>query len=237
MTGSFLFAAAEGAGWLEKLLPGVMNNPTRFYNAIRDTLLMVAWSGALMLILGMLLGVALTVTAKGGILQNRVVHEILDKLINILRSIPFVLLIVLLFDVSGAIMGTSSGVKGAIIPLVVGSAPFFARQVESALAGIGGGVVEAAKSMGCSPLSIIFRVYLKEGAAAIARGATITVINLIGLTAMAGWVGAGGLGDYAVTWGHNYGKDDIVYVSVLAIIVIVCVVQLIGSLIAKKNTH
>ena len=232
-----MLLTAENTSWIAKLLPGVADNPTRFYNAIRDTLLMVAWSGALMLILGMILGVALTVTAKGGILQNRVVHEILDKLINILRSIPFVLLIVLLFDVSGAIMGTSSGVRGAIIPLVVGSAPFFARQVESALAGIGGGVVEAAKAMGCGPTEIIFRVYLKEGAAAIARGATITVINLIGLTAMAGWVGAGGLGDYAVTWGHNYGKDDIIYVSVLAIIVIVCVIQLIGTLIAKKNTH
>lgn len=232
-----ILLTAENTSWIAKLLPGVADNPTRFYKAIRDTLLMVAWSGALMLILGMILGVALTVTAKGGILQNRVVHEILDKLINILRSIPFVLLIVLLFDVSGFIMGTSSGVKGAIIPLVVGSAPFFARQVESALAGIGGGVVEAAKAMGCGPAEIIFRVYLKEGAAAIARGATITIINLIGLTAMAGWVGAGGLGDYAVTWGHNYGKDDIIYVSILAIIVIVCIIQLVGSLIAKKNTH
>lgn len=119
-----MLLAAESTSWIAKLLPGVADNPTRFYNAIRDTLLMVAWSGALMLIFGMILGVALTVTAKGGILQNRVVYEILDKLINILRSIPFVLLIVLLFDVSGAIMGTSSGVKGAIIPLVVGSAPF-----------------------------------------------------------------------------------------------------------------
>lgn len=234
---TFFLAATKGAEFLQKLLPGVMDNPERFYQAIFDTLLMVAWSGSLMLIFGMILGVALTVTAKDGILENRIVHEILDKLINILRSIPFVLLIVLLFDVSISIMGTGLGVKGAIIPLVVGSAPFFARQVESALAGIGGGVVEAAKSMGCSPLSIVFRVYLKEGAAAIVRGATITIINLIGLTAMAGWVGAGGLGDYAVTWGHNYGKGDIIYISVLAIIAIVCIIQLLGSMIAKKNTH
>ena len=124
-------------------------------------------------------------------------YQILDKVVNLIRSIPFVILIALLMYVTKAIMGTRIGIRGVIVPLVVGSAPFFSRQVEAALSDIPAGLVEAAKAMGSGPLGIIFRVYLKEGAAAIARGTTITLISLIGLTAMAGYVGAGGLGDYS----------------------------------------
>ena len=111
------------------------------------------------------------------------------------------------------------------------------RQVEAALSDIPAGLVEAAKAMGSGPLGIIFRVYLKEGAAAIARGTTITLISLIGLTAMAGYVGAGGLGDYSITYGYNYNRMDIVWASVIAIVVLVCIIQMIGTLIAKRNTH
>ena len=124
-----------------------------------------------------------------------------------------------------------------IVPLVAGSVPFFARQVETALAGVDPGLIEAAKAMGCRPAGIILRVYLKEGAAAIARGTTITLINLIGLTAMAGYVGAGGLGDYAITYGYNYNRMDIVWAAVIVIVLIVTVIQAIGTLIAQKNTH
>lgn len=222
---------------LESWFPHVMDKPQKFWESIEETLIMTGWAGALMLVFGLVLGVMLTVTKKGGIMDCPIAFQILDKLINLFRSIPFVILIAFLMNITKFIMGSRIGIKGVIVPLVVGSVPFFSRQVESALAGVNGGLIEAAKSMGVSPLGIIFRVYLKEGAAAIARGATITLISLIGLTAMAGYVGAGGLGDYAITYGYNYNRMDIVWASVIVIVVIVTVIQAIGTLIAKKTTH
>ena len=222
---------------LEWAFPYVMQNPDKFWISVKETLIMTGWAGSLMFLFGLVLGVLLITTKKGGILENRVVYQVLDKVINLFRSIPFVILIALLLNVSKAIMGTKLGIRGVIVPLVFGSVPFFARQVESALAEVNPGLIEAAKSMGCSPLGIIFRVYLKEGAAAIARGTTITLISLIGLTAMAGYVGAGGLGDYSIVYGYNYNRMDIVYAAVVAIVLIVSVIQLVGSFIAKKNTH
>lgn len=224
-------------GFLEQLFPNVMANPDKFWQSVRETLTMTGWSGALVFALGLVLGVLLVATKKGGILENHAVFQVLDKVINLFRSIPFVILIALLMNVTKLIMGTKIGVRGAIVPLVVGSAPFFARQVETALAGVSDGLIEAAKSMGCSPLGIILRVYLKEGAAAIARGTTITLISLIGLTAMAGYVGAGGLGDYSIVYGYNYNRMDIVWAAVIAIVLLVSVIQMIGTIISRKNTH
>ena len=222
---------------LNKIIPHVMADTRRLFDSIMATLQMTAWSGAVMFVLGMVLGIVLTVTKDGGILRQRVVHQILDKFINICRSIPFVIFIAILLPVTKAIMGTKIGVRGVIVPLVAASVPFFARQVETALANVSDGLVEAAQAMGKSPIEIIFTVYLRESVPAIARGTTITLINLIGLTAMAGYVGAGGLGDYAITWGYNYGHYDIIWVSVLFVILIVSVIQFIGNIIAKKNTH
>lgn len=223
--------------FLNKIIPHVMADTNRLFDSIIATLQMTAWSGAVMFVLGMVLGIVLTVTKDGGILRQRVVHQILDKLINVCRSVPFVIFIAILLPVTKAIMGTKIGVRGVIVPLVVASVPFFARQVETALANVSDGLVEAAQAMGKSPFEIIFTVYLRESIPAIARGTTITLINLIGLTAMAGYVGAGGLGDYAITWGYNYGHYDIILVSVLFVILIVSVIQFIGNIIAKKNTH
>ena len=223
--------------FLMRLFPHVCEKPEIFFKAIRETVVMTVWSGAFMLLFGLILGVVLTVTREDGILKNRFIYQLLDKVINVLRSIPFVILIALLMYVTRAIMGTRIGVKGAIVPLVVGSTPFFARQVDSALAGVKHGQIEAAQSMGLSPFSIIFRVYLREGIPAIARGATITLISLIGLTAMAGYVGAGGLGDYAITFGYNYNRMDIVWAAVFVIVVLVSLIQIIGSFIARKATH
>ncbi len=222
---------------LESWFPHVVDKPAKFLESIVETLVMTGWSGGLMLGIGLILGFVLAATKKGGIMENIVAFQILDKVINLLRSIPFVILIALLMNLTKAIMGTRIGVRGVIVPLVVGSTPFFARQVESALAGVTPGLVEAAKAMGIGPVGIIFRVYLKEGAAAIARGATITLISLIGLTAMAGYVGAGGLGDYAIVYGYNYNRMDIVWAAVIVIVLIVSVIQVIGTLIAKWNTH
>ena len=219
------------------IIPNVMNNTDRLFDSILATLQMTLWSGGVMFVCGLILGIILTVTREGGIMQQKVLYQVLDKLINICRSIPFVIFIAILLPVTKAVMGTKIGVRGVIVPLVVASVPFFARQVESALAHVEHGLIEAAEAMGKSPLSIIFTIYLHESIPAIARGTTITLINLIGLTAMAGYVGAGGLGDYAITWGYNYGHYDIIWVSVLFVIFIVTVIQLIGNFIAKRFTH
>lgn len=223
--------------FLNDLIPNVMAKLPDFYAAIGDTLLMVVWSGAISFVLGMIFGVLLTVLKPDGILENRVVYEILDKLVSLFRSIPFIILLTWVMPVTRAIMGTTINVKGAIVPLVFGSVPFFARQVESALAQVDKGLIEASLSMGSSPLEIIFRVYLREGIPAIARGTTITAISLLNLTAMAGTVGAGGLGDFAVTLGHDRNMKDITNVTVLVLVLLVCLIELIGSRVAKKNTH
>ena len=223
--------------FLNKIIPNVMHSTDRLLDSILATLQMTLWSGVVMFVCGLFLGVVLTVTREGGIMQRKALYQVLDKLINVCRSIPFVIFIAILLPVTKAIMGTKIGVRGVIVPLVAASVLFFARQVESALAHVEHGLIEAAESMGKSPVNIIFTVYLYESIPAIARGTTITLINLIGLTAMAGYVGAGGLGDYAITWGYNYGHYDIIWVSVLFVILIVSVIQLAGNFVAKRFSH
>lgn len=222
---------------LNKWIPNVMGRLPDFWQAIGDTLLMVVWSGVISFVLGLALGVVVTVTRPGGILENRAVYQILDKLINFIRSIPFIILLTAVMPLSRLIMGTAIYVRGAIVPLVFGTVPFFTRQVESALAQVDKGLVEAALAMGSSPLEIVFRVYLRESVAAIARGTTITLISLIGLTAMAGVVGAGGLGDFAIRYGHDRNMTDVTYVTVLVVFLLVSLIQFIGGRIVKKNTH
>ncbi len=222
---------------LNKWIPNVMERLPDFWQAIGDTLLMVVWSGVISFVLGLALGVVVTVTRPGGILENRAVYQLLDKLINFIRSIPFIILLTAVMPLSRLIMGTAIYVRGAIVPLVFGTVPFFTRQVESALAQVDKGLVEAALSMGSSPLEIVFRVYLRESVAAIARGTTITLISLIGLTAMAGVVGAGGLGDFAIRYGHDRNMTDVTYVTVLVVFLLVSLIQFIGGRIVKKNTH
>lgn len=223
---------------LNKWIPNVMGRLPDFWQAIGDTLLMVVWSGVISFVLGLALGVVVTVTRPGGILENRVVYQLLDKLINnFIRSIPFIILLTAVMPLSRLIMGTAIYVRGAIVPLVFGTVPFFTRQVESALAQVDKGLVEAALAMGSSPLEIVFRVYLRESVAAIARGTTITLISLIGLTAMAGVVGAGGLGDFAIRYGHDRNMTDVTYVTVLVVFLLVSLIQFIGGRIVKKNTH
>ena len=170
-------------------------------------------------------------------MENKVVYQILDKLVSLFRSIPFIILLTWVMPITRALVGTVLYVRGAIVPLVFGSVPFFTRQVESALAELDGGLIEAALSMGSSPLEIIFRVYLKESIAAIARGTTITIVSLLNLTAMAGVAGAGGLGDFAIRYGHDRNMADITNVTVLVLVLIVCVIEFVGGRIVKKNTH
>ena len=222
---------------LNRYLPNVMEHLPAFGKAIGDTLIMVAWSGSIAFVLGLVLGVVLIVTRPGGILENKVLYQVLDKVINFFRSIPFIILLTWVIPLSRAIMGTAIDVPGAIVPLVLGTVPFFSRQVESALAETDKGLVEAALSMGSSPMEIIFRVYLREGVAAIARATTITAISLVGLTAMAGAVGSGGLCDFAIRYGHDRGMTDVTWVTVIVVFILVSILQLFGNLVIKKNRH
>lgn len=217
--------------------PHVMARLPEFYKSIIDTLLMMAWAGILVFLLGVVFGIAITVTRRGGILENEWVYQIIDKLVNIFRSIPFIILLTALLPLTRLISGTAIGVAGAIVPLVFGTVPFFTRQVETALAEVDRGVIEAAEASGLSPLGIIIRVYLKESIPALSRVTTITAINLLGLTTMAGVVGAGGLGDFAIRYGHNRFQVDVTVVTVLVMILIVCAIQITGTFIAKKTTH
>ena len=217
---------------LTKLIPNVMDRLPTFFEAIGDTLLMVVWSGAISFVLGLALGVLITVTKPGGILENKVAYQILDKVISLFRSIPFIILLTWVMPVSRAIMGTAIYVQGAIVPLVFGAVPFFARQVQGALAELDPGLIEAALAMGSSPWEIIFRVYLKESVASIARGTTITAISLLNLTAM-----AGGLGDFAIRYGHDRNMMDVTNVTVLILVLFVCIIEFAGGRVVKKNTH
>lgn len=223
--------------FLNNIIPNVMDKLPAFVQAIGDTLIMVAWSGSIAFVIGLFLGIVITVTKPSGILENKIVYQILDKLINFFRSIPFIILLTWVIPLSRLIMGTAINVEGAIVPLVMGTVPFFSRQVESALAETDKGLVEAALSMGSSPIEIIFRVYLRESVSAIARGTTITAISLVGLTAMAGAVGSGGLGDFAIRYGHDRNMTDVTWVTVIVVFILVSIIQLVGNLVVKKNRH
>jgi D-methionine transport system permease protein len=223
--------------WLVGVIPNVMNKLDTFWQAIIDTLVMEGWSGSISFVLGLLLGVAVVVSRPGGIMQNAVVYQVVDKVVSLFRSIPFIILLTLLLPLTRIIMGTAIGVEGAIVPLVFGCTPFFARQVESALSQVDHGLVEAALSMGNSPLRVVWSVYLRESIPSIARGATITAISLLSLTAMAGVVGAGGLGNFAVMYGHDRNMVDVTWVSVIVLVIMVGIIQAVGNLIARKATH
>lgn len=223
--------------FIYKIIPNVIDEYTRFFQSILDTLLMLFGAGTLAFVLGLSLGVGLIITQRGGICENKIVFFIIDKTVNLFRSIPFIVLLAALIPLTRLIAGTAIGVQGAIVPLVFGATPFFARQVESALASVPAGLIEAAQSMGISPTGIIFRVYLRESIASIARATTITLISLLGLTAMAGAVGAGGLGDFAVQFGYQRNHIDATYVSVFTLLIIVGIIQSLGAYIAKKTTH
>lgn len=223
--------------FLNTYFGNVMAKLPDFYGSILDTLRMTGRAGAIAFVGGLFLGVVLTVTKEGGILQARALYQVLDKIINFFRSIPFIILLAALIPLTRLISGTAIGVEGAIVPLVCGTIPFFARQIESALAEMDPGLVEAALSMGSSPVEIIFRIYLKECIPGIVRAVTITAISLIGLTAMAGAVGAGGLGDFAIRFGYQRNQTDVTLASILVLAGLVSVIQLAGNMAAKKHTH
>ncbi|WP_315117148.1 methionine ABC transporter permease [uncultured Clostridium sp.] len=219
------------------LIPNVIELFPDMIKALGETVYMVTVAGLISSFIGIPLGVVLVVTNKGNILENKFIHSFSSKIVNTFRSIPFVILLTAIIPVTRLIVGTTIGTKGAIVPLVFGTTPFVSRQVESALLKIDPGVIEAAKAMGSSPFEIILRVLLPESLPGIVYALTITIISLIGFSAVAGTVGGGGLGDFAIRYGYQYFKTDIMVVTILLLLLIVNSIQSLGELISKKLSH
>ena len=217
--------------------PNIWNLREEILISICETIYMVVVTSLFSVLFGLLLGVTLIVVDKGGILENKLVYSVLDKVINLFRSIPFIILIAVVVPLTRLIAGTSIGMQAAIVPLVIGIVPFYARQIQNALVEVDPGIVEAAQSMGSGPIEIVFRVYLKEGLNAIIRASSVTVINLIGLTTMAGAIGSGGLGSLAISKGYNRFQNDITIVATILILILVFVCQFIGDYFTKKTMH
>ena len=224
------------AEWLANTMPNVAAYSDKFLESCRSTMQMFLIAGAFTLVFGAFFGIVLTVTRPGGICENRLVYRAVDLVTNIFRSIPFVILLIFLIPLTRALVGTAIGVKGAIVPLVFGAVPFFTRQVEVALAGVSPGKVEAATAMGSGRLGVIFRVYLHEAVPDLIRVVTVTAISLIGLTTMAGAVGAGGIGSFAINYGQNLHHQDIVNVCVLVLLIFVSLLQTLGNILSRRTT-
>ena len=220
-----------------KLFPNVIEFASDFPQAIIDTLLMLVISGLISVVIGILLAVIVVVTRKDGLKENQPVFWILDKIINLFGSIPFIILIPTVAVLSRALFGTTIGIEGALVPLVIGTAPFVARQMESAIMEIDPGIIEASIAMGLSTKEIIFDVYLRENIPGMIRGLTISFIALVGQIAIVGSVGAGGLGDMAIRYGLQRSMGDITFVVIILILILISIVQAIGDKLVEKTTH
>lgn len=199
-----------------------------------DTLIMVCVSTIFAYLIGLPLGVALTVTQPHGIRPNKAVNQVLGWIVNVGRSIPFVILMVAIMPFTKLVVGTKIGIKGAIVPLVVSAAPFIARMVETSLAEVDAGVVEAARSMGASTFQTIWKVYLPEAKPSLVLGGAISIVTILGYTAIAGTVGGGGLGDIAVRYGHQRGVTSVMWITVVFLVILVQIVQSLFSWLSKK---
>ena len=202
--------------------------------ALLETIYMVGLSALFSVIIGSILAVIMIVTAPDGLHPVRWVYKVLDVLVNILRSFPFVILIVVLVPATRAIVGTSVGTTASIVPLTIAAAPFVTKVIEGSLREVNPGVIEAAKSFGASDAQIIFRVMIKEAMPSIMSGIILTIINLVGYSAMAGAIGGGGLGYVAISYGYERFETDITVYTVIILIIFVQLVQGFGDLIYKK---
>ena len=201
---------------------------------IRDTLYMTLASTLLGYLFGLPMGILLTVTDRDGIKPNAPVYKALDVVINMVRSVPFLILLILLIPFTRFLVGKSYGSTATIVPLVVAAAPYIARMVESSLKEVDPGVIEAARSMGASNFDIIFKVMLVEARTSLIIGATISIGTMLGYSAMAGTVGGGGLGDIAVRYGYHRWQTDIMLVTVALLIILFQIFQTIGMKIASN---
>jgi len=199
-----------------------------------DTLVMVIISTLFAYLLGLPMGVALVLTQPHGIRPNSIINRLLGWIINIGRSLPFIILMIAIMDFTKLIVGTKIGVRGAIVPLVVSAAPFIARMVETSLAEVDAGVVEAAQSMGASTFQIVWKVYLPEAKPSLILGGAISIVTILAYTAIAGAVGAGGLGDLAIRYGYQRKVPSMMLVTVILLIVLVQIIQFIFSWVSNR---
>nr|WP_184351101.1 methionine ABC transporter permease [Streptomyces olivoverticillatus] len=204
------------------------------HDACLDTLFMVWWSTLYAVLGGLPLGLLLVLTDRGALLQNVVVNKVLGAVLNLGRSLPFIILIVWLIPFSRAVVGTSIGPSAAVVALAVGAVPFFARLVESSVREVDHGLVEAVQSMGGGTWTIVFKVLLPQALPSLIAGLTTTVITLIGYSAMAGAVGGGGLGNLAITYGYMRHETGLMNITIVLLIVIVTAVQLLGDLVVRR---
>lgn len=204
------------------------------WQATYDTIFMTAVATLATFILGLIIGIILFLTSPNQMWANRVVNFLTGSLVNIFRSIPFVVLIILLIPFTRFLLGTIRGVNAALIPLIIGAAPFYARMVLIALREIDKGVIEAARSMGANTFTIIWKVLIPESLPALFSAITVTAVTLVGYTAMAGLIGAGGLGNLAYLEGFQRSRDDVTLMATIIILIIVFVIQWIGDLVTSK---
>ena len=223
--------------WLRPIAPNVVDYWPFFTQSIIETLEMTFISLAFVIIMGILLGILLAVIPENGLYANRTLNWIVPKIVNIIRSIPFIIFLALLIPVTRLIVGTAIGVPGAIVPMVLAIVPFVGRQIELALLEVDPGVIEMAESMGFNKPYIIFRVMLREAQGGIIRSIVLSAISLVSFSAMAGVVGGGGLGDFAIRYGYAQMLPDITWACVLVMLVIVFVIQGVGNLLLKHLIH
>jgi D-methionine transport system permease protein len=207
------------------------------WQATGETAYMVAVSAVLTALLGLLLGVFLVLTGHGGLLAARPVNLVLGLVVNVGRSLPFVILLVAIIPFTRAIIGTTIGTEASIVPLTVAAIPFFARIVETAIREVDRDVVAAARAMGASRTEIVFKVLLREARPGLVAGLTITVIALIGYSAMAGVVGGGGLGDLAIRYGYQRFENTVMVATVVLLVVFVQLIQSLGDLVVRWLSH
>ena len=206
---------------------------TLLFNALMETVYMIAVSGSLAVLFGIPLGIALAVTAQGGLMQNLFLNRVMGVIVNAARSTPFIILMVAIIPMTRAIVGKSIGTTAAIVPLSLAALPFMGRVVEGALREVDGGVVEASQAMGTPPFQIVFRVLLPEALPSLVSGVTLMFISLVGYSAMAGALGGGGLGDVAIRYGHQRFRADVMLATVAILIVLVQAVQSTGDLVVR----
>ncbi|MCM3585070.1 ABC transporter permease [Mesobacillus maritimus] len=207
----------------------------KLIEATNETIYMTSISVVATFIIGLLLGLLLFLTGKGGLWQNRLINFVIAAFVNVFRSIPFIILIVLLIPFTRALVGSMLGANAALPALIIGAAPFYARMVEIALREIDKGVIEAAQSMGANHFQIIFKVLIPESLPALISGLTVTTISLVSFTAMAGVIGAGGLGHFAYLEGFQRNRPLITLVATIAILILVFIIQFIGDYFTKKT--
>ena len=198
-----------------------------------DTIVMTLASTLGAYVIGVILGTLLTVLSPTGLRPNRVAYAIIGWFVNMARSLPFIILLVFLIPTTRAVVGTTLGVPAAVFPLIVSAGPYVARMVESSEAEVDRGLIEAAESMGASTWEIILNVYLREGLPSLLRGLPIVIITILGYTAMAGTVGAGGLGDIAIRYGYQRYQDDVMFATIIILIVLVQVIQSMCNLLVR----